>query len=304
MINSFEHRCVRDLAWVIASPPLVAGVFERDEHQTQWWTHEMCLREFADCMPALCILDQNPQALIAHLESIKSKRLGLRFEGFIAFWFSSISPNFTLLQRNIQLNEISGDTRSRTIGEIDFIIKEVKSGKLIHLEVAVKFYLGTSAFDDPYRWFGTNTRDQLGKKIDHLQNHQTQLLLRHPEQVDFIIDERHCLLKGRLFYPSTQQPMLKAPEGVTDDHLRGRYYQCDDADFSMNSTTVVVLEKSQWLAELMDADLTDHSSRGAFICEDKAQCYAVIKKNSDKNNRESVETERIFCLPADFTFPD
>ncbi len=300
MINEFKNRCVRDLAWVIASPPLVSGVFERNGQQTQWWTHEMCSQEFTRCLPALRILDQNPQALIAHLKSIKSKRLGFYFEGLIAFWLSEISPNFMLLARNIQLNEIAGDTQSRTIGEVDFIIKEVESGKLIHLEVAVKFYLGTPPYEDPYRWFGTNTHDQLGKKIEHLQHHQTQLLLKHPQQVDFTIDERHCLLKGRLFYPfATDQSKPLEPKGVADTHLRGCYYQHADSNDSNFFNKIVPLEKSEWLAELIDSDIADRDILSTFTSENRARCYAVLKENQQRN----IEAERIFYLPEDFVFP-
>jgi len=297
MINTFKHRCVRDLAWVIASPPLVSGVISRDGGETRWWDHATCLREFADCLPMLQVLDQNPQKLMDHLDSIKSKRLGLRFEGFVSFWFSSISPNFRLLAQNIQLNEIAGDTRSRTIGEIDFIIKELKSNKIIHLEVAVKFYLGTSSFTDPYRWFGTNTHDQLGKKIDHLKYHQTQLSLHHSEQLPYLIDERHCMMKGRLFYPTSANEENQSPHGVAKNHLRGRYLFHGD---SVTFNALVPLEKSHWLAELVDKDMTPLDVKHRVQLEERARCYAVIGQNTEGIKEE---TERLFCLPETFVFP-
>ncbi len=297
-INSFTHRCVRDLAWVIASPPLVSGVFEIGGHHTQWWDDAMCLQEFTDCLPALQALDQDPQALINHLDSIKSKRLGLRFEGLISFWLSAISPNFKLLAQNIQLNEISGDTRTRTIGEVDFIIQNIRSGKVIHLEVAVKFYLGTAPFDDPYRWFGTNTQDQLGKKLDHLKHHQTQLLLQHLEQVKFSIDERQCFIKGRLFYPLQPEASIKAPKGIADTHLRGHYLYYQEKD--IQSRFYVPLEKSEWLASLTEKDTVENSIQSTFTAEERARCYARIMKNG---SGDWEEVDRVFCLPKEFTFP-
>ncbi len=301
-INSFTHRCVRDLAWVIASPPLVSGVFEIAGSQTQWWDDAMCLQEFTDCLPALQLLNQDPRALIAYLDGIKSKHLGLRFEGLISFWLSAISPNFKLLAQNIQLNEISGDTRSRTIGEVDFIIQNNHSEKVIHLEVAVKFYLGTAPFDDPYRWFGTNTQDQLGKKLDHLKHHQTQLLLQHPEQIKFSIDERQCFIKGRLFYPLKAEAGIKTPKGTADAHLRGHYLYYQKK--GVQSGFYIPLEKSEWLASLTDNDSVEsrvkNSIQSTFAAEERARCYARIKKN-DSGNWE--EEDRIFCLPTEFTFP-
>lgn len=318
MINSFTHRCVRDLAWVVASPPLVSGIFENDEHHTFWWNHAKCSQEFVDCLPALQTLNENPTALISHLERIKGKRLGLRFEGLVSFWLSSISPNYKLLTQNIQLNEVAGDSRSRTIGEVDFIVEEVASEKIIHLEVAVKFYLGTAPFDDAYRWFGTNTEDQLGRKVDHLQRHQTQLLIHHPEQILFSIDERHCLLKGRLFYPSELEPashqdtVLACPDFVTENHLRGRYVFFNEEVLSSQTwvqdlvrdrtkLNLVQLNKSEWLAVLKNKDIEGRKIQKTFVTADRASCYVILEQDQKGRNDE---VERVFCLPETFVFPE
>ena len=310
-INSFNHRCVRDLAWVIASPPLVSGCFERDSHHVQWWSYEQCQSEFSDCLPRLKQLDKNPQDLLDHLNTIKSKRLGLYFEGLIGFWISSISPNFKLLAQNIQLHEIAGDTRSRTIGEIDFIIRDTQRDKVIHLEVAVKFYLGTAPLADPYRWFGTNIQDQLGRKVDHLKHHQTQLSLQHTKQLPFSIDERQCFIKGRLFYPHSMQNVtdITIPHGVAHNHLRGYYYfydECDEADpFCLS----MALDKSQWLAELTSQDIAHLAEKKSLqsitkkniAVEDRARCYALLRQNE---SGKYEETKRFFCLPPAFVFPE
>jgi len=280
----FTNRCVRDLAWVIASPPLVSGEFS----QTRWWNHTECLTEFNDCLAALLTLDKNPAPLLTHLESIKSKRLGLRFEAYLSFWLSSISPNYTLLAQNIQLNEFVNGLK-RTIGEVDFIIEERQSGKIIHLEVTVKFYLGTAPFSNPYRWFGTNLNDQLGKKIDHLKQHQTQLLINHPEQIPYSIDERHCIIKGRLFYPEDKED---APNGIADNHLRGRYL-FQNNNFAQSS--LILLDKTEWLAEFSPEDIGEHKVQQGFSASERSRCYAVIENNT--------ETQRVFYLSPNFQFP-
>lgn len=294
MPERFKNRCVRDLAWVIASPPLVSGEF----NQTHWWNHQECLAEFNDCLPALLDLDKDPSPLLTHLASIKSKRLGLRFEAYLSFWLSSISPNYTLLAQNIQLSEIV-NTLKRTIGEVDFIIEENKSGNVIHLEVAVKFYLGTAPYSDPYRWFGTNLNDQLGRKLDHLKQHQTQLLINHPKQIPYSIDERHCIIKGRLFYPEGQ---TNAPNGVTENHLRGKYVFQQDVSTQI---TLIQLDKIQWLATLNQHDINENKVQTEFSPSPRSHCYAVIENsdNDSDNNKQKNETHRVFALPADFIFP-
>lgn len=286
----FKHRLVRDLAWVISSPPLVSGNF----NEVLWWDYEKCLAEYRDCFSALLALDQNPHALISHLENLKSKRLGLRFEALVSFWLSSISPNYTLLAQNIQLHEIPANTQSRTIGEIDFIIEDRHSGDIIHLEVAVKFYLGTAPFDDPYRWFGTNLNDQLGRKIEHLKQHQTQLSIKHPTQMPRPIHQRHCLVKGRLFYPMDENI---APQGVSANHLRARWlYQQE----SSGSEALIPLQKSEWLSKFTNEDIQKHKTQKQFTPLDRPQCYVSIEQDTDATSKER---ERVFCLPESFQFP-
>ena len=280
----FTNRCVRDLAWVIASPPLVSGEFK----QTHWWNYQQCLTEFDDCLPTLLSLDKKPAPLLTHLESIKSRRLGLRFEAYISFWLSTVSPNYTLLAQNIQLHDFINNLK-HTIGEIDFIIKENKTGKIIHLEVAVKFYLGTEPYSDPYRWFGTNLNDQLGKKLDHLKQHQTQLLINHPEKTNYSIDERHCIIKGRLFYPEEQED---APDGITDNHLRGCYLFQNN---NLAQSSLILLDKIEWLAEFSSEDIGKRKIQANFSVSEKSRCYAVIENNT--------ETQRIFYLSPNFKFP-
>jgi len=306
LLGQFKHREVRDLAWVIVSPPLVSGNIVADnlvvdnQDETHWWSHEDCLSEFKDCLSELKVLDLQPEPLIAHLSNLKNRRLGSIFEGLVSFWLF-ISPNYRELQQNIQIIE-----DKHTYGEIDFIIEELSTGEVIHLEVAVKFYLGCEPYEDAYRWVGTNTKDQLGKKIDHLKLHQTQLSKKYPEQLknyfEQTIDRRHCFIKGRLFYPESSDisPQISSQDlELTDNHLRGRWCYADERDKSNN---VIKINKSHWLAELNSNDINDinFASAESIVAIDRAECYVETKKSDD----DSFEQQRVFYLPKAFTFPE
>ncbi len=290
-LNRFSNRLVRDLAWVIASPPLVSG----NHNDTHWWSHKECLQEFNDCLPVLITLDENPASLIEHLEKLTSRRLGLRFESFIAYWLT-ISPNYELLAQNIQIIEpfVSPHKKgAHTHGELDFIIRDIHTNKTIHLEVAVKFYLGAEPYEDPFRWFGTNTKDQLGKKVEHLKNHQTQLsnnFVNHLKKYGYLIDTKQCFLKGRLFYP---QNIDTAPQGVTENHLRGRWAH---SPTTIKNGRLFPLDKNDWLAELNYDDLYQRDLETALPKNEKALCYV----NATQGLKE---IERIFYLPEGFHFP-
>lgn len=286
-ISLFKHRLVRDLAWVISSPPLVSGSF----NNTHWWDQTDCLTEFRACLPALLELDKQPSPLVEHIESLKPGRLGLRFEALIAYWLG-ISPNFTLLAKNLQVI-IEG----HTYGEVDFLIQNTASQEVIHLEVALKFYLGTTPYNDPYRWFGTNTQDQLGKKVDHLKSQQTQIYKQHTKffnDLGFTIDKQHCLLKGRLFYPPS---INTSPQGVALNHLKGYWIQAPEV---VDSDRLYSIEKPLWLAELQNNDINVEQIQSDFALHEWPRCYVNLSQEEGGN---FIERSRLFYLPEDFRFP-
>lgn len=130
-----------------------------------------------------------------------------------------------------------------------------------------------------------------------LKQHQTQLLLQHPEQLTFTIDERHCLLKGRLFYPAHSQSQISPPQAVAENHARGRYYFYGQ---SAPTNRLILLEKRDWLAEYTTKKITEEQMQPAFILRERACCYACIEQDS---KGEWYEVERVFCLPKGFVFP-
>jgi len=291
ILNRFTNRIVRDLAWVIASPPLVTGTF----NNTHWWSYNDCLKEFDACLPVLLALDQDPTPLVEHFQQLKSGRLGLRFEHFIAYWLI-ISPNYELVAQNIQIIEPFTNPHKKgchTHGELDFIILNTLTNKTIHLEVAVKFYLGCPPYEDSFRWYGTNTRDQLGKKVAHLKDHQTQLsdkFSSYLQERGYIIDEKQCFLKGRLFYPMGNDT---SPLGVTKNHLHGRWVQSPNTMAELFCS----IDKKDWLAPLDSDDLLNRNIQMGFLDDEQARCY--VHTNNDKN-----EIGRVFYLPESFNFPN
>ncbi|RTZ67487.1 MAG: hypothetical protein DSZ29_00710 [Aquificaceae bacterium] len=224
--------------------------------------------------------------VLNYLHTLKNRRLGLRFEALIFFWLS-ISPNYEILLQNKQLI-----TEGRTLGEIDFIIKDCRTHQLIHLEVAVKFYLGTEDLSDPYRWFGTTVSDQLGKKVDHLKQHQTQLSNKYPEHFPYPIDARYCLLKGRLFYPDHSST---APEGIAKYHLKGHWLRSHKT--TNDKLKISAIDKQDWLATLSSEQLQHCNILSQYPMLDSPQCYLRLGENKE-------ELERVFILPHSFKFPN
>ncbi len=134
--------------------------------------------------------------LYRHDEHQRTRRLGTYFESLWEFAFAQ-HPDYQLLHRNLPLR-----VESRTLGELDFVVRHLPSGATEHWEVAVKFYLRVA---DEY-WVGPGLRDRLDIKLSRMREHQLPLI-RQPaardllRQRDIHIDRQWALMPGRLFRP-------------------------------------------------------------------------------------------------------
>ena len=222
---NFRQPAVRDLAFAIASPPLLSHwpteftplqIIELPDDQF-WLAH------FQRYLPRLQALDDDPTELDQTLAKLPSSRLGIRFEALLSFWLNDHSEHwhdFALRAKNIQLKD-----EKRTIGEVDFIIENKLTGDIEHWELSLKFYLGEGALQ-PYEWRGLNDRDTFGRKIKHTLQKQFNVDRIHlPELGEKTIQKRRAVFKGRLFYPD--QVMDSAQASLTTwlnpAHLRGTW---------------------------------------------------------------------------------
>ena len=243
-LSRWKNRSVRDLAWVIASPPLVAGEFDG----VNWWSQDTLLDEYQDCLPILTQLDQHPEPLEHYLAALTTDALGHRFEALVAFWLE-LSPNYQLLDQSLQLQG-----EGRTLGELDFIIQAHRTGAIIHLEVAVKFYMGQSPLTKLENWYGSHLKDSFANKLNHLKQHQTQLSCLYPDKIHYPITQRCCMVKGRLFYPEFAiNPLL--PEGVEVGHLNGMWGSDVQTMAAKLGADAVVIDKQDWLSRFSVEDI-------------------------------------------------
>ena len=123
-------------------------------------------------------------------------RLGHLVEKIVSELIKS-STNYNVIYENIQVIE-----DKKTIGEIDFIIQNIITRQLIHMELAYKFYLFDPNISSEFlqNWIGPNRNDSLIEKIEKLKRKQFPLLYHNctPHKLkDIVIDEVQqalCLL--------------------------------------------------------------------------------------------------------------
>lgn len=303
----WEHPVVRDLAWVLASPPLLAlrapGV--------RWLNAAWCERAYQASCTWLEALDHDPSPLIATLAQRGDPRLGSYFEALLAFWLSwEGNPLYRLIGRNLAVR-----AKNITLGELDFLVEDRMSGELQHWEVAVKFYLGVAPGGKLAHWVGPGLKDRLDMKVERLLHHQLELsrtpegrgLLRHlglgsPAPV--------CLLKGRLFYPPEHHKNGSAsdwaPPSSAPGHLTGWWMSQADflARYAAAKLHWIRLPKEHWLTEVAPpVRIGDVETAQALVetlvqtADNRAAAVIGLVLDDDGYYREST---RGFVTPPDW----
>jgi len=236
--QTFDTSSVRDLAWLLLSPPLFEralngfGAFELDiDSQIHVWLRTL---------DAQLSKDPDHYPLIA---KHRYRRIGIYGEALMEFlftegWRAGVIP-YQMLARNVQVN-----AERRTIGECDFIV-ESRNGEITHIELALKYYLQHHRADTHWsNWIGPNAIDRLDKKLARMLEHQLPMgnhpgtraklkevsqAFKHSPQAP--IDSQY-VLKGCLFNPAQDWPACSTtptmlPEQGNTQLLRGYWSPID-----------------------------------------------------------------------------
>ncbi|REH39009.1 uncharacterized protein DUF1853 [Paraperlucidibaca baekdonensis] len=244
---AFRTPAVRDLAWLIGTPPLLtpsiagetgasptASTKDLSAFRDVHWPSSAFFSELLhDTTPLLHALDADPAALIAHSENSRDFRLGVYVERLLGFWLAHPdNPRYASVAANIPVRD-----QGVTLGEMDYLVRSKADGTLLHLELAVKFYLGRPEPHPNQQWLGPGLHDRLDIKRDHLCRHQLALsqqpvaraaiAQRLNELGELPLADapiaRACWLKGRLFHAADAQWHAADPAHGNPDALRGQW---------------------------------------------------------------------------------
>ena len=141
-------------------------------------------------------------------------RLGHLVEKIVSALIKS-STNYKVLYENVQVIE-----DKKTIGEIDFILVDMITEQLIHMELAYKFYLfDPNISSEPINnWIGPNRNDSLKEKLEKLKRKQFPLLYHDCAKSKFNkieindVSQALCLLVSLFIpyeYKASFSPMYK-----------------------------------------------------------------------------------------------
>ncbi|WP_153788625.1 DUF1853 family protein [Pseudomonas sp. EMN2] len=294
--RQLRHPAVRDLAWVLLSPPLLLGgpCPQRHPLAGSAWADEPT--RLANWLHAL---DRDPSLLLEWLARLSSRRLGLYYEYLWQFALRQ-APGIELLAANLAIRE-----GGHTLGELDLLLRDRDGDH--HLELAIKLYLGPPGGDglDPSHWLGPGCHDRLGLKLAHLAGHQlpmaTQPCSRAALQTLGVVDvTSHLWLAGYLFYPWPGH--ADAPKDANPTHLRGRWlHRRDWARYQAENPSARwrPLPRHAWLAPARvaaDEDWTQ-SQFAEWLAELDlhAPAQLLVRLEQDANGIW-LEAERVFLV--------
>ncbi len=161
---ALTQQPVRDLAWVLLSPPLLDEGWQQRHplSASAWWASPDLLADW------LRQLDRQPAPLQDWLARHSIRRLGLYYERLWQFALLN-APGVELLAANLPVRQAG-----HTLGELDLLLRDAEG--VFHLELAVKFYLGLAGDGQAHdRWLGPDSQDRLDLKIAHLCQRQLPL---------------------------------------------------------------------------------------------------------------------------------
>jgi len=209
-----------------------------------------------------------------------SQKLGHLYEDALAHVLSSAS-DLDLLGQSVQIF----DDNKITIGELDFILKDLVHKEFVHLEIAVKFYLIDYENGKP-NYPGPDPRDNWLNKLARMREHQLQLVkldytkrcLLEKYGVDEVVTKH--LIYGKLFdhYKADQKP---CPPSMRADCQREvwMYLREWEAEFEVNHVKVV--PKCLWPVSVENLiENLDVVTREEFVEEATQRCTMIWDERS------------------------
>ena len=240
---TFQTPAVRHLAWLCCAPQLLEAPVSF--YPPQWLPD--------DYLERLQHWDQQPEAMPARLAQPAERRLGHYFERLYEVLLKELL-GWELLLKNQQIK-----ADNRTIGELDFVVRNRQTGCLEHHEIAIKYYLGVNEDETGTRWYGPNAKDRLDLKAHRILSHQSPMAQRVEARAllaELGISEAitpKVFMPGYLFYPGDR---VELPDYVPTEHLQGRWCYARELENS-GLTGWVPLKKPHWIGPWRQSEQPD-----------------------------------------------
>ncbi len=205
------------------------------------WTNEQFgIRQFK--FPEMTLNDFVAQPIPGKL------RLGHQME-HVFLQLVNQSGTYQILLHNLPVKK-----GNLTIGEIDFIVMEIETSKMVHVELTYKFYIIDTDISEPiHQLIGPNRRDMFFSKMEKIKQRQFPLL-HSVEAIDALEPyginpqkiEHECSFKAQLFVPFGEASVHIRP--LNKACVKGFWLKFDDFNTEeFQGYSYYIPYKSEWV---------------------------------------------------------
>ena len=176
------------------------------------------------------------------------QKLGHLYEDALAVLLES-TPQYDVLTRGLPIRQDAG----HTLGELDYLLRDLVSGRTIHLELAVKFYLAVET-ESGLRLPGPDARDHYFRKLEKMRSHQLVLMdkfrdLLPNEFRDQEVDVQQ-LVHGCIFNHVRAARPAQA-QFLNPNGRRGKWLHAEEcADYFGEDALLQIIPKPLWPAPM------------------------------------------------------
>lgn len=247
-----------DLHWVLTCPPLLAP------DKTLW---QPAVRDFD--------LTKTVASHWQRLLQARSGKLGGYFEALVSALFSA-SDHWDVLAENLIIQN-----GKQTLGELDLLVQRRATAEVIHLELALKFYLWAApAAATSLGWVGAGLQDFMLHKTQRLHRHQLQLARlaedarQWPARLPFP-DRTALWMPGRLYLPNSSSPLARVRFGDTPWSLNPLAEKSYWRLHTPLDTPLPALAKADWLCGRATTTMAIAALPAQVLGAEQAPIYLV-----------------------------
>ncbi len=225
------------------------------------------------------------------------QKLGHLYEDALAVMLKS-TPRYNCLAQGVQVRENAG----HTLGELDFLVRDLVSDQLIHLELAVKFYLAIET-ESGVLLPGPDARDNYFRKLEKMRSHQLALaknfraLLPDKFQEEEIVVQQ--LVHGCVFnHVHASQPVEE--EFLNPNGRRGKWLHAQDcADYFAKDSLLEIIPKPLWPVPL---EMMEEIELERWKPNEQIDRCVLVRAIVGKNSGEGAKNLPYFIAPNEYPF--
>ena len=172
------------------------------------------------------------------------QKLGYIYEDALAEMLES-TRGYDLEGRGIQIRREAG----HTLGELDFLVRDLELDQLVHLELAVKFYLAVET-EQGSLLPGPDARDNYFRKLEKMRSHQLILSQKYRELLPEMFREEEIvvqqLVHGCIFEHINASRPVEA-EYLNPGGRRGKWLHVNEClQYFGNDVLLEIIPKPLW----------------------------------------------------------